>query len=284
MKTAAILGCRNDDHKEDERILVCLESMLEAFDEVWFCDWNSPKEKGPVLWKFKDKLPKTGRLHHIIIPEDIAKYITSSVPNASPYALILVQNLLMRRCKADWIASTTIDIVMPKKEQIDNFVKQADKNTFYTIARRDVEYSELEKIGFDNWKKFRDKMDIEIPSIHYPAKVTPNDEYSLINCCGDFQFAHRDVWHKVKGYEEQMMYSCFSDTNVQKKAILNGCGLQAIFDVPAYHLSHKGMGNDGSHPSKQHYNDPWKWVEFFTESENDDNWGLGDTEIEFEII
>lgn len=44
------------------------------------------------------------------------------------------------------------------------------------------------------------------------------------------------------------------------------------------------MGNDGSSPSKQHYNDAYEWVEHFQESKNEDNWGLADTEIEFEII
>ena len=102
------------------------------------------------------------------------------------------------------------------------------KNTFYSISRRDVEYSELEKIGFDKWREFRDKMDIEVPAIYYPAKITPNDNYSLINCCGDFQFAHKDVWHKIKGYEEKMIYACFQDTNIQKKAVLNGYDLEYI--------------------------------------------------------
>jgi len=50
-KTAILLGCRNDGYKEDERVIVCLTSMVETFDEVWFCDWNSPAENGPLLWK-----------------------------------------------------------------------------------------------------------------------------------------------------------------------------------------------------------------------------------------
>jgi hypothetical protein len=114
--------------------------------------------------------------------------------------------------------------------------------------------------------------------------VTPNDDYSIINCCGDFQLAHKTVWDKIKGYEEKMIYACFSDTNIQKKAVLNGFNLEAHFDLPLYHLSHKGMGNDGSSPSKQLYNSPWEWVEFFTESQNSDGWGLVDIEIEYEII
>jgi hypothetical protein len=80
--------------------------------------------------------------------------------------------------------------------------------------------------------------------------VTPNDKYSLINCCGDFQLAHRNVWNTIKGFEENMIYACFQDTNIQKKAVLNGFDLEAIYDIPLYHMSHKGMGNDGSSPFK----------------------------------
>jgi len=32
-KTAILLGCRNDGYKEDERIITCLTSMVETFDE-----------------------------------------------------------------------------------------------------------------------------------------------------------------------------------------------------------------------------------------------------------
>jgi hypothetical protein len=279
-----VFGCRNDDWKEDERVIVCLKSMIETFDEVLFCDWNSPTNKGPLLWKLRDQIPKTGKIKHFIISEEIANEIKESYPDISPYAFILAQNLLIRRCQSDWIVSTTMDIVAPKKEYLDEFINKANKDTFYTVSRRDVEYSELEQMGFENWKQFRDKMDIESQPRYWPAMVTPNDHYSLINCCGDFQLAHRDVWNNIKGFEEQMLYSCFNDTNIQKKAILNGYNLEAQYDLPLYHLSHRGMSNDGSSPSKQHYNDPWAWVEWFKESQNDENWGFANTEIEFEII
>jgi len=124
--------------------------------------------------------------------------------------------------------------------------------------------------------------------------VTPNDRYSLINCCGDFQLAHKNVWHTIKGLEEQMIYSCFVDTNVQKKAVLNGFNLVPVYDIPVYHMSHKTnripQGGDintlhdkeNTRPPK--FNDAWAWVEYFQQSENDENWGLGNTEIEFETI
>jgi hypothetical protein len=283
-KTAILLGCRNDDYKEDERIITCLTSMVETFDEVWFCDWNTPIGKQPILWKLKDQIPQTGKIKHFIIDEPTSKILSNYNPNASPFNGGLSQNLMLRRCNADWIVCSTIDIIAPKKEFLTDFITKADKNTFYSVSRRDIEYSGLEKIGFENWREFRNRLDIESQPQYWPAKVTPNDNYSLINCCGDFQLAHKNIWHKIKGFEEQMIYSCFNDTNVQKKAVLNGYNLEAYYDLPLYHLSHTGMENDGSSPSKQKYNDPWEWVEFFEESKNDDDWGLNNVEIEFESI
>ncbi len=71
MKTAAILYVRNDDYKEDERVIVTLSSMLDTFDEVILLDWNTPEEKDPLLWQIEDKLPKTGRLKHMVIPQSL---------------------------------------------------------------------------------------------------------------------------------------------------------------------------------------------------------------------
>jgi len=68
--------------------------------------------------------------------------------------------------------------------------------------------------------------------------------------------------------------------------------LEALFDLPMYHMSHENILPQ-SHTKKLHknaskippkYNDPWKWVEYFQESENDETWGLSDIEIEYEII
>ena len=283
MKTAAILYVRNDDYKENERVIVTLSSMLDTFDEVILLDWNTPEGRNPLIWELEDKLPKTGRLKHMVIPPDAAKAFTGFDPKAQACTQVLSSNIMLRRTDADWIVATTIDIIAPKKETLNSFLQQADKNTFYTLSRRDFEISDLEKFGFDKWKEYRDILDQTTEPRHFPARVCPTDDYSLINCCGDFQLAHKDVWDGVKGFEEKMLYACFQDTNIQKKAVLNGFGLKAVFDVPFYHMSHKGMGNDGSSPSKQYYNDVWKWVEYFQETENTDDWGFADVDIEYEV-
>jgi hypothetical protein len=130
-KTAILLGCRNDGYKEDERIIACLTSMIETFDEVWFCDWNSPKENGPLLWKLRDKIPQTGKIRHIVITEDIADYLNNNNPNVSPFNGVISQNIMLQRCKADWIVCSTMDIIAPKKEYLDNFIySHINKDTF----------------------------------------------------------------------------------------------------------------------------------------------------------
>ena len=40
--------------------------------------------------------------------------------------------------------------------------------------------------------------------------------------------AHKDIWHSVKGLEENMIYSCYVDTNVQKKATYQNIIYKAI--------------------------------------------------------
>jgi len=283
MKTAALLYVRNDGYKENERVIACLSSMLDTFDEVILLDWNSPENKKPLLWEIKDRLPQTGKLKHYIIPPSAANALTYEDQDAQVCTQVISTNLMLRRCDADWIVATTIDILAPKREKLLEFLSNADPKTFYTVSRRDFEINDLEQFGFDKWKEYRDHLDTVSQPRYFPAKVTPNDNYSIINCCGDFQMAHKSVWEGIKGYEEEMIYACFQDTNIQKKAVVYGYDLQAIYDLPLYHMSHKGMGNDGSSPSKQKYNDALVWVEWFKESNNTDNWGYKNIEIEYEV-
>ena len=178
MKTAAILFGRNDGYKEDERAIICLNSMVETFDEVWYIDWNSPEEKGSLLWQIEDKLNKQGKIKHIVIPPKIVKQIS---PEGSLVNGLIPPNIVFRRTDADWIVTTTMDIIAPKKELFENFLKSANPNTFYTLSRRDIEYQDVYEFGFNKWREYRDILDKTTEERHLYAKVTPNDNYSLIN-------------------------------------------------------------------------------------------------------
>jgi hypothetical protein len=293
MKIASVMFSRNDGFKDDKRCITHFLSCLETFDELIYIDWNSDEDKGSLLWRLEPYIPRTGKIKHFIITPDIAKQLTPH-PDAFQVNETITRNIGIKRAESDWIVNTNIDIIPPSREQLFSFINKADKNTFYTVSRREAPLEIFDKYDSTQWKELYNELSSTIPARHFPAMVTPNDRYSLINCCGDFQLAHKDLWFDIKGFEEQMFKFCFIDTNVQKKAVLKGYNLEVAYEPPLFHIEHGAysIGKDGEkkQTSGYHedttvnkYNDAWTWVELFTESENDENWGLASTEIEFEI-
>ena len=290
MKTAVITFSRNDGYKENERFLIHMKTLLDTFDEVNYVDWNSPKRS--LLYEVLDELPKEGRIKHFIITSEIHNYIFKNYPDAPKVSSNLSMNIALRRTDADWVAITTTDNIPPLKKELEDFISKSDGNTFYTFSRRDIDYDAVIK-NKGNLDEYREWLRLNTTERKFYARVTPNDYYSLINCCGDFQFAPKKIWETVKGVEEKMIYNCFVDTNVQKKAVLNGFNLVPIFDIPMYHMSHKNhLPQDGdtnnlheiAETNSPIYNDAWYWVENFKKSENDNDWGFSTAEIEYEVF
>ena len=292
MKIGSVVVNRNDGYKDFERGIIHFKSFLNSFDEVNYIDWNSPK--GSFLWEIEDKLPKTGKIKHFIIPPSIVNKIILD-PIAQQCNEALSRNIGIVRSECDWIVSTNIDIIPPTRDEIKKLIKTLDKDTFYTISRREAPKDLIYKHK-DNIKELRKSLS-HIPERHFPAKVTPNDNYSLINCCGDFQLAHKDVWNKIKGFEEEMIYQCYVDSNAQKNSVLNGFKLEVLYNPPLYHMEHGAyytkddgtrvadLENKGAFKGdKKAYNDVWRYVESFTNTNNKDSWGLSNVLIEHETL
>ena len=290
MKIASVVVNRNDGYKDLDRGIIHFKFMSETFDEVNYVDWNSPE--GSFLWEIENKIPLKGKIKHYCIPSNVVNQIIMD-PNAQKCNESISRNIAIRRSEADWIVSTNLDIIPPTRRELKNLIKNLDKDTFYTISRREAP----KNIIYNNkLSELRDKLST-IPVRHFPAKVTPNDNYSLINCCGDFQIAHKDVWNKIKGFEENMIYACYVDTNAQKKAVLNDINLEVLYEPALYHMEHgayytkedgtRVLDNSNKGPYKDDnkaYNDPWKWVETFEKTYNNENWGLQNVDIEVEVI
>ena len=292
MKIGSVVVNRNDGYKDFERGIIHFKSFIESFDEVNYVDWNSPK--GSFLWEIEDKLPKTGKIKHFIIPPSIIDQIILD-PTAQQCNEALSRNIGITRSDCDWIVSTNIDIIPPTRNELEELMKTLDKNTFYTISRREAPKDIVYKHK-DNIAELRKSLS-HIIERHFPAKVTHNDDYSLINCCGDFQIAHKDVWNKLKGFEEEMIYQCYVDTNIQKKSVLNGFNLEVLYNPPLYHMEHGAyytkddgtrvadLENKGAFKGdKKDYNDVWKYVEIFEKTTNKESWGLNNILIEHEIL
>ena len=293
MKISAVIVSRNDNYGGhlNERATYALNSAIDSFDEVFYIDWNS--DNGSMLYEIEKDLQFKGNLHHIVIPPAIASQLTNYDPQAQKCCEVLARNIGIRRATGDYIVSTNIDIIQPKREDILKLIEQKGSVDFFTtISRREVEWDYIKEFqggdyNFANWSAFRDDAYKTSVPRNKLEKTAPGDEYSIINCCGDFQLAPANVWHAIKGFEEELIYPLFADTNVQKKAKLKGYKLTGQFDPPLFHINHgsKGWGGGGfADGINKKQNDIRRAVVNQQESTNPDTWGFSDIDIEYETF
>ena len=125
MKIGVVVVNRNDGYKDFERGLIHFKSMLDTFDEVTYIDWNSPN--GSFLWEIKDQLPQTGKIKHFVIPPEIVSQIIVH-PKAQQCNEGLSRNIGIKRSECDWVVSTNIDIIPPKREDLVKLIETSKKS------------------------------------------------------------------------------------------------------------------------------------------------------------
>jgi len=292
MKITAVIISRNDNYGGhlNERATYAINSAINTYDEVIYVDWNSPTHS--LLWDIKDNLQLKGNLKHFIITPEIASYLTNNNPDVQKCCEVLARNIGIRRATGDYIVSTNIDIIHPKREDIESIINDSDNNTMITLSRREVTWDIIKEfhggeMKFQEWDKLRDYIYVNSEERIYEEKTVTGDDYSLINCCGDFQIAPKHIWDEIKGFEEELIYPLFADTNVQKKAVKHGFGLKAIYNPPMFHINHgsKGWGGGGiADGINKKANDQYRAIIAQEKTQNEISWGLGNTEIEYEII
>jgi hypothetical protein len=292
MKISAIIISRNDNYGGHlaERATYAINSAIATYDEVFYIDWNS--ETHSLLYDIKDNLQFKGNLKHIVITPEIALILTNNDSQAQKCCEVLARNIGIRRATGDYIVSTNIDIIHPKREDIETIIKNSDDDTFITLSRREMTWDIIKEfhggdLKYDQWSELRDYIYVNSEERKDEEKTMAGDDYSIINCCGDFQIAPKHVWDSIRGFEEELIYPLFADTNVQKKAIMHGFGLKAIYNPPMFHINHgsKGWGGGGiADGINKKSNDQYRAIIYQQQTENTESWGFGDTEIEFEIF
>jgi hypothetical protein len=291
MKLSAVIVSRNDNYGGNliERSSYCFNSMIETFDEVFYIDWNS--ETHSLVYDVKNNVQFKGNFHHIVIEPKIAKILTKYDSEAQKCCEVLGRNIGLRRATGDWIVSTNIDIIAPIRQDLENTIASLDENTFYTISRRNTELPIIQQfnknnkfIEYKNWKEVREYLITNSEERHYSEKTIDGDDYSLVNCCGDFQFANRKIWHDIRGMEEELIYALYADTNVQKKAVMHGYKLKAIYNPAFFHINHGKGGGGFLTGVNRKANDMYRAIVNQYKTQNNETWGFSDIEIEYEII
>ena len=289
MKISAVIVSRNDGYGGylNERATYCFNSAIDTYDEVIYVDWNS--ETHSLLYDIKDNIQFKGNFKHIVITPEIASILTSGDPNAQKCCEVLGRNIGLRRAKGDYLVSTNIDIIHPKRDQLEETIANLDPKTFYTISRRHTDWNMIKEfhngeISFAEWKSLREHLITNSEERHFEESTVSGDNYSIINCCGDYQIASRDVWHTIRGFEEALIYSLYADTNVQKKALMHEFELKAIYNPALFHIEHGRGGGGFLDGVNKVTNDPYRAIAYQKETENTESWGFGNTEIEFEVF
>jgi len=295
MKYTAVIVSRNDNYGGmlKERATYCINSMIEEFDEVIYVDWNSPTHS--LLYDIKPNLELKGNLKHIVITPEVASMLTNNDPEAQKCCETLGRNIGIRRATGDYIISTNIDVIAPHRHSLEKLITEGKINdkTFYTISRRPLDWSTInqfikdnkyENLGFKVWPYLRDFLILSTEERHYAESVVKGDDYSIINCCGDFQIAHKNVWNTIRGFEEDLIYTLYSDTNVQKKAVMHGFGLKAMYNPALFHINHGKGGGGFLDGINRKVNDMGRAITFQHHTQNEDTWGFSDIDIEYETL
>ena len=292
MKISAVIISRNDNYGGhlNERAIYAINSAINTYDEVFYIDWNS--ETHSLLYDIKDNLQLKGIFKQIVITPEVASILTNNDPQAQKCCEVLARNIGIRRATGDYIVSTNIDIIHPKREDIETIINSSDNNTMYTLSRREVTWDIIKEfhggeMNFNEWDKLRDYIYINSEERIVEEKTSTSDDYSIINCCGDFQLAPKHIWNDIKGFEEDLIYPLYADTNAQKKSVKHGFNLKAIFNPPMFHINHgsKGWGGGGfAEGINKTANDIHRAITFQEQTENSPNWGFSDIEIEFEVF
>ena len=285
IKTSAVIVSRNDNYGGylNERASYCIQSSIDTYDEVIYVDWNSPTHS--LLYDIQDNIKFRGNLKHIVIPPSVVPSLTNYDPDAAVCCEVLGRNIGIKRATGDYIVSTNIDIIAPKRDELEKIIPTLEPETFYTFSRRNTNIPEIfnfhqSKFDYQEYSQLRDFL---ISENKEPLSAI-NDPYSLINCCGDYQIAPRHIWDTIKGFEEELMYPMFADSNVHKKAIFYGYKIKALFDLEFYHIDHGKGGAGFLDGINKKANDYHRAITYQQETTNPDTWGFSDIEIEYEII
>lgn len=280
MKISVVLCGRNDNYGGflNERATYSINSIIEQVDEVIYVDWNGEDKPLTDVINIKDR----SKLKLIVVsPKDCKELMgQENYTKGQKMCEVLARNIGLRRATGDIIISSNIDIIFPKRYLIEHLITTSNENEMITLTKHDVNLQELDK-------QFHGNLDVELlPVIYglnsikerimspylkinkemieqYPEQAHHNLA-SIICACGDFQMAHRSMWHKIKGFEESGIKRSYTDTQLQYKVIMSGGTVRATTFPPVYHIDHE---RDNS-PALQNS------MNMVKTTNNSDNWGF----------
>ena len=293
MKISVVIVGRNDNYGGtlNERATYCLNTMLDAFDEVIFVDWNTEEGK-PPLTDVLDIKVYPERLKTIIVrPADVKRIMGDSYDKGVEFCQVIPRNIGIRRASGDHVVLAALDIIAPRRIFLEDAVSRIGPGRMLTVKRNHIDIEFIREVyKRSNSHEFtRDFMfehygvnSINVARMFKSLVVNaeilnriPQEEYfnaaSIIGGCGDFQIALKSTWEAIRGFEEDQIKRFYMDTEVQFKIIAAGGIVTASNYPPIYHIDHPRYFDD----DKSSFNP----CELYT-TRNSENWGWPDENFE----
>ena len=249
---AAVVVGRNDDYMSDfaERLYATLEwNIRYLVDEVVFVEWNPPTDRELLAFD----LAKTFKgLRAYVVPAAIHRRIgqNENIKLLEYHA----KNVGIRRAQSPWIMSTNADAAVGLDAVNMLLREKLEPEVIWTAERFDIPWREdqQKKIGLIDSLRFR--------------RLIPYEPLGT----GEFCLAARELWHRVRGFDEQMLrhrIGCDRRGTAQMRA--HGAKIKRVGTV--LHLTHPTSCTESVQP---HHGElaTIEGVPY----QNPTDWGLGD--------
>lgn len=249
--TAVMVG-RNDDYMPDFRQR--LEATIEwnaryLADEIVFVEWNPPPERALLAERLVERFPFV-RVY--VVPPELHAEVGRG--GRAPLLEYHAKNVGIRRARTDWVIATNADAAFGLDTVRTILHTPLSEDVVWTTERFDIPWREgrEDEIGLSDCLRYR-----------RPIPYSPLGT-------GEFAFASRRLWERVRGYDEAMTrHRIGVDQRGIAQMIKHGARSQRAGTL--LHLAHPSSCTEGVRP----HHGEWASLENLPYV-NDENWGLGD--------
>jgi len=248
---AAVVVGRNDDYMSDfvQRLYATLEwNISYLVNEVVFVEWNPPADRDLLSY---DLAKKFECLRAYVVPAESHEQMCENrnVKLLEYHA----KNVGVRRAQSPWIITTNADAAVGLDSVYTLKHVDLDPDVVWTAERFDIPWREDQQTRISLFDSLRFQRPIP---------------YHVLGT-GEFCLASRELWHRVRGYDERMLkhrIGCDRRGTAQMQA--HGAKIQRVGKV--LHLTHPTSCTESVQP---HHG------EFATIDgvpyHNEADWGLG---------
>ena len=254
MKLTHIIPGRNDNYAGffDDRLILTMKYNFHLYKrlgidcEFIFVEW-APDPTKPLLSEKLDVVFSDENFKSYVVDEETQNSIRQK-RTWMTFLEFFAKNVGIRRASNDYILCSNADIFIGDSV-MENFKDNLAENIIYRAERHDVDMEKIQSLDEESFVK----------SILRTHRFPEHDKI-FVDGSGDFTLAHRNLWNKLTGYDEnQRFVKVHKDSRLLFSAEMMKAEFLNLGSV--YHLDHgTSLANTG--PSIQKYrlaNGPYTW-------------------------